>query len=478
MLAFVMLWAYFSFSQYLIIWSGNLPRGDRLVPASRCRPAGASSALALVAVPFRRAVRAAAVAGGQAAAPTLIVKVAAGILVVRLVDLFWLIAPEFHRDGLSPSAGWTSLLPLSLGVDLAGAVSSGSCAGRAILPVHDPQFDEALGAIIERGGEQAGDGALKMANLPRSHVAQDFSPAAPGVHHETSDVNVSAVFVFGLGLTSPAPSSSFVVWLPVRSLRQRARRDPARAAFPLAAEQQNRLPPEPRLQTNPRQDLLDLRAGEDAVLNTYGWVDKTDGVVRIPIDEAMRLTVAARAARATDGEAMTRVCSTQRTPWTQRIRSVSPLCVLCVHCVGPAAGGGADDRRAGGRLQARAWAAGVDRYRRLCGRSASTRTSIGAFRSTRHFVDEAGRAVRLGDYFGKRPVVLVFVYYDCPMLCTQVINGLASALGVLSLEPGHDFEIVTVSFDPRETPATGRREEGRVPASATSGRAPRAPGTS
>jgi protein SCO1/2 len=69
-------------------------------------------------------------------------------------------------------------------------------------------------------------------------------------------------------------------------------------------------------------------------------------------------------------------------------------------------------------------------------------------------VDEAGRAVRLGDFFGRRPVVLVFAYYDCPMLCTQVINGLASALGVLSLEPGKDFEIVTVSFDPRDTPAT------------------------
>jgi protein SCO1/2 len=69
-------------------------------------------------------------------------------------------------------------------------------------------------------------------------------------------------------------------------------------------------------------------------------------------------------------------------------------------------------------------------------------------------VDEAGRSVRLGDYFGKRPVVLVFAYYDCPMLCTQVINGLASALGVLSLQPGKDFEIVTVSFDPRDTPAT------------------------
>jgi protein SCO1 len=70
------------------------------------------------------------------------------------------------------------------------------------------------------------------------------------------------------------------------------------------------------------------------------------------------------------------------------------------------------------------------------------------------FRDERGVAVQLGDYFGRRPVVLVFAYYDCPMLCTQVINGLSSALGVLSLKPGEDFEIVTVSFNPADTPAS------------------------
>jgi protein SCO1/2 len=67
--------------------------------------------------------------------------------------------------------------------------------------------------------------------------------------------------------------------------------------------------------------------------------------------------------------------------------------------------------------------------------------------------DEAGRVASLGDYFGKRPVVLVFAYYDCPMLCTLAINGLSSALNVLSLNPGTDFEIVTISIDPRDTPA-------------------------
>ena len=69
------------------------------------------------------------------------------------------------------------------------------------------------------------------------------------------------------------------------------------------------------------------------------------------------------------------------------------------------------------------------------------------------FTDDHGRIVRLGEYFGTRPVVLAFAYYDCPMLCTLVLNALTSALSVTSLEPGKDFEIVTVSFDPRDTPA-------------------------
>jgi protein SCO1/2 len=75
------------------------------------------------------------------------------------------------------------------------------------------------------------------------------------------------------------------------------------------------------------------------------------------------------------------------------------------------------------------------------------------------FTDEHGRRVQLGDYFGKRPVVMVFAYYDCPMLCTQVINGLSSALNVLSLAPHDDFEIVTVSFDPNDTPAAAAKKK-------------------
>ncbi len=72
------------------------------------------------------------------------------------------------------------------------------------------------------------------------------------------------------------------------------------------------------------------------------------------------------------------------------------------------------------------------------------------------FRDESGNDVRLGQYFGKKPVVLTLVYYDCPMLCTMVLNGLVRSLRAVPLEVGRDFEVVTVSFDPRETPELAR----------------------
>ena len=68
------------------------------------------------------------------------------------------------------------------------------------------------------------------------------------------------------------------------------------------------------------------------------------------------------------------------------------------------------------------------------------------------FTDEDGRAVMLGDYFGRKPVILAFVYYECPMLCTQVLNGLSGVLDVMPESVGREFDVVTVSFDPRETP--------------------------
>jgi protein SCO1/2 len=69
------------------------------------------------------------------------------------------------------------------------------------------------------------------------------------------------------------------------------------------------------------------------------------------------------------------------------------------------------------------------------------------------FQDETGTVVKLRQYFGERPVVLALVYYSCPMLCTQVLNGLAGSLQGMSYSVGKEYDVVVVSFDPGETPA-------------------------
>jgi protein SCO1/2 len=68
------------------------------------------------------------------------------------------------------------------------------------------------------------------------------------------------------------------------------------------------------------------------------------------------------------------------------------------------------------------------------------------------FRDEAGRAVRLGNYFGQRPVILVLAYYDCPMLCDLVLQGVVSTLKPLTFDTGKEFDVVVASFDPKDTP--------------------------
>jgi protein SCO1/2 len=68
------------------------------------------------------------------------------------------------------------------------------------------------------------------------------------------------------------------------------------------------------------------------------------------------------------------------------------------------------------------------------------------------FRDETGKPVRLSDYFGRKPVVLNLVYYQCPMLCSEVLAGLTGALRVLKFDVGKDFNVLTVSFDPKDTP--------------------------
>ena len=69
------------------------------------------------------------------------------------------------------------------------------------------------------------------------------------------------------------------------------------------------------------------------------------------------------------------------------------------------------------------------------------------------FVDETGKTVELGQYFGKKPAILALVYYQCPMLCSEELNGLTGALKMVDVQPGKDFNVVVVSIDPTEGPA-------------------------
>ena len=187
MLAFVMLWAYFSFSQFLIIWSGNLPEEIAVVPAPARRPAGGcvgarADRCSTSSLPFV----AAAVARRQARAPRCWSRSRSAILLVRarrpvLADRAG-VPPRRHRR----SAGSTSCCRCRSAALWLGCFVW-QLRGRAILPVHDPQFDEALGRIIERGASRRG---RRTEPWPTSRTTRRRAPRP--VHHETSDVNIRA----------------------------------------------------------------------------------------------------------------------------------------------------------------------------------------------------------------------------------------------------------------------------------------------
>ena len=112
----------------------------------------------------------------------------------------------------------------------------------------------------------------------------------PEVVHEESDVNVRAVFGFGGGLVVLAIVVHLFLWWLLGAYNRQAERSQTQT-YPLAAGQQEQLPPAPRLQDNPQRDMRDLRAKQEALLKGYAWVDRDAGIARIPVEEAMRLIV-------------------------------------------------------------------------------------------------------------------------------------------------------------------------------------------
>jgi hypothetical protein len=126
-------------------------------------------------------------------------------------------------------------------------------------------------------------------------MAHSHSPsehhAAPAGGVEPDYVNIRGVFGFGIGLFVVATVIHLLMlWMWNIEVANVDASNPPRV-YPLAVLQDERQPPEPRLQTNPKADLTDLRAAEDVILNGYSWVDRNNNIVRIPVADAMRLTL-------------------------------------------------------------------------------------------------------------------------------------------------------------------------------------------
>jgi hypothetical protein len=112
----------------------------------------------------------------------------------------------------------------------------------------------------------------------------------PEVAHEDSDVNVRAILGFGAALTVVAIVLHVFLWWLQGVYHRQTERQQMRQ-YPMAVDRQNALPPMPRLQPNPQQEMRDLRARQETLLKGYGWVNKEAGIARIPIEDAMRMVV-------------------------------------------------------------------------------------------------------------------------------------------------------------------------------------------
>ena len=110
------------------------------------------------------------------------------------------------------------------------------------------------------------------------------------VVHEESDVDVGAILRYGVGLVVIAAVVHLFLWW-LLGVYERQNERAQTQVYPMAVGQQNRMPPSPRFQENPQEELQALRAKQKALLEGYGWVNKEAGIARIPIEDAMKLVI-------------------------------------------------------------------------------------------------------------------------------------------------------------------------------------------
>ena len=296
MFAFVMLWAYFNFSQFLLTYAANLVEEIPYLIA-RIEPRLAVPGALPGALPLRRAVAAAAVARPKRTPHRLVID-RGWILFVRYVDLYMLVSPEFASSGenLHLLAGehashffvhWLDLAaPLAIGglwlwmffTQLRAAAAAGV---RRSVPARGAR--KRRRPLMAHHPMHAGH-ALGRRRVPR-HAAGLRATSTPTP--TSGSIVKFAVLARDLGGRHPRRPG-----LHVRAAdRGPAARGDRERRFPLAAAQEPRLPPAPRLQQFPANELYEFRAAKRPLLDGYGWVNKEAGTVHIPIAEAMRLTV-------------------------------------------------------------------------------------------------------------------------------------------------------------------------------------------
>ena len=234
---------------------------------------------------------------------------------------------------------------------------------------------------------------------------------------------------------------------PAEPARRRRGAAPAARAAPAGARRSS--------------DLRELRARRTTILDHYGWVDRNAGIVRIPIERAMDL-LAARAAQGGGDDA-----HASRRPVSHEAQRRRVTCWQAARARAAWQTWRAAPRASRAPLvarYARAAAAAVGQpaaaQPERCATSASTSTSTSRCRSTSPSATRAGAPVTLGSLLRGKPVVLALVYYQCPMLCTLVLNGLVSALRALSFDAGKDSTSSPSASIRDETPGAGGGEEG------------------
>lgn len=121
-------------------------------------------------------------------------------------------------------------------------------------------------------------------------MSEPRSPDNPEVVHEESDVNVSAILGYGLGLIVVAVIVHVLLWWLLGVYQSQAERAQTQA-YPLAAGREDQRVVGPRLQEHPQQDMRELRRKQEALLQGYAWINRQGGVARIPIEDAMRIVV-------------------------------------------------------------------------------------------------------------------------------------------------------------------------------------------